>query len=373
MAAVFGGGSNATGNNTDYGGLAPSAVGDGRADNSDPRTFWYNGQLVDPRTVQGTGGTTYAGPADQYGYIAGQAPANAAPAPVFAPPAPAPAPSSGGAVFGGGSNMTGAPAPSSAPAPAAPAPSGQPRFNLSSVATEGPEKWNVSGDQTVAEQLAKVLGTDSPLMQQARTRALQAANARGLANSSMAVSAGEAAMYDAALPIAQADAGTYASAAQANAGAANTFRRDNNQFARESEMANFNLGANDWAAQRQLERDLQRDAANKTDVDEQEAATLKRGYINAINQARTDYAEKFTNISASTTMSAELKAETLASLKATYNTMIRNYAQLAGWDPASWIIGTEEAAAPAPAPGAAPAPAPGAPGSYLGDYTGSGA
>jgi hypothetical protein len=72
-------------------------------------------------------------------------------------------------------------------------------------------------------------------------------------------------------------------------------------------------------------------------------------------------------------MSEELKAETLASLKASYNTIIRNYAQLAGWDPASWLIATEEAAAPAPAPGAAPAPNPASPGSYLGDYTGAGA
>jgi hypothetical protein len=260
-----------------------------------------------------------------------------------------------------------------------------PTFNLASVAAEGPREWTVNPNQTVADQLAKALATDSPLMQQARTRALQAANARGLSNSSMAISAGESAMYDAALPIAQADAATYGNAAQFNANAGNTFLRDSNQFARDAAMANFNLGANDWAAgrgfdrdqtaaDRQLQRDLQRDAANKDDIDSQEQATLQRGYINAINQARTDYAEKFTNISASTTMSAELKAETLASLKASYNTVITNYAKLAGWDPASWIIATESPA-PAPAPGTpgAPAPAPGMPGWVTPDYGGSGA
>lgn len=55
----------------------------------------------------------------------------------------------------------------------------------------------------VLYQLDRTLASDSPLVKRARTGAAQAANRRGLLNSSMAVQAGEAAAIDAALPIAQ--------------------------------------------------------------------------------------------------------------------------------------------------------------------------
>ena len=62
-------------------------------------------------------------------------------------------------------------------------------------------------DASVATQLGKVLASDSPLLTQARTRAAQVANRRGLLNSSLAVQAGEAAAFDVALPIASQEAG----------------------------------------------------------------------------------------------------------------------------------------------------------------------
>lgn len=77
--------------------------------------------------------------------------------------------------------------------------------------------WNVDPNQTVQGQIANIIDADSPLMQRAETRAAQQANARGLLNSSMAVQAGQAALYDAALPIAQQDADTFARASQFNA------------------------------------------------------------------------------------------------------------------------------------------------------------
>ncbi len=88
-----------------------------------------------------------------------------------------------------------------------------PSFNLSSVATT--PKWEVDPKtQTVAGQLESVIAADSPLMQQARSRAQQAMNSRGLMNSSLAQSAADSAMYDTALKIAQPDANTYATAAR---------------------------------------------------------------------------------------------------------------------------------------------------------------
>jgi len=75
---------------------------------------------------------------------------------------------------------------------------------------------------TVAGQLRGLLSQDSPFITRARTSAAQAANARGLSNSSMAAGAGEAAAIDAATPIAAADAGTYSAQRLANQTATNT-------------------------------------------------------------------------------------------------------------------------------------------------------
>ena len=84
--------------------------------------------------------------------------------------------------------------------------------------------------ETVAGQLNTILGSGSPVLERAKTGAMQTANKRGLLNSSMAAGAGEAAMIDAALPIANADANVFGTAA-----------RDNQQFSNAS--GQFNAGA----------------------------------------------------------------------------------------------------------------------------------
>jgi hypothetical protein len=71
----------------------------------------------------------------------------------------------------------------------------------------GGQAYEVTGDETVAKQLDNLLAKNSPYLQRAKSGALQTANARGLLNSSIAASSGEAAAIDAALPIAQQDAG----------------------------------------------------------------------------------------------------------------------------------------------------------------------
>lgn len=80
-------------------------------------------------------------------------------------------------------------------------------------------KWEVKPDQTVQGQIKAIIDENSPLQQQAETRSLQKMNARGLMNSSIAVGAGQSALYDAAAPIAAADAATYARAGEFDAGA----------------------------------------------------------------------------------------------------------------------------------------------------------
>lgn len=61
-------------------------------------------------------------------------------------------------------------------------------------------------DKTVSGGIEKLIAANSPLMQQAEARAAQKMNERGLLNSSQAITAGQAAVIDAATPIATADA-----------------------------------------------------------------------------------------------------------------------------------------------------------------------
>ena len=82
-----------------------------------------------------------------------------------------------------------------------------------------PTDWKVDTNQTVQGQMSGLLAKGSPLMQRAETRANQQSVQRGLLNSSMAVGAAQNAVIDAAMPMAQQDAGTYAESARSNAAA----------------------------------------------------------------------------------------------------------------------------------------------------------
>jgi hypothetical protein len=82
--------------------------------------------------------------------------------------------------------------------------------------------WSVDAPQTVTGQVRDIVTAGGPLMKQAEARSNMRMNSRGLLNSSLAVGAGQSALYDAALPMAQADAQTNAQAANFNANAANT-------------------------------------------------------------------------------------------------------------------------------------------------------
>lgn len=73
----------------------------------------------------------------------------------------------------------------------------------------------------VEGRVNRISASDSPLMQLAGTRAKQAANSKGLLNTSMAVGAAQNAVLDAATPIAQADAGAYQEQQLANQDALN--------------------------------------------------------------------------------------------------------------------------------------------------------
>ena len=80
-----------------------------------------------------------------------------------------------------------------------------------------PTKWAVTNNMTVQGQLAGIMDPNNPLMQQAQTQGQQISANRGLANSSMAATGGQSAMYTAATPIATSDATMFGNAASGNA------------------------------------------------------------------------------------------------------------------------------------------------------------
>jgi len=78
------------------------------------------------------------------------------------------------------------------------------------------QQGTVTPEQTMQGQLGTILDTESPLLKKARTRGMQAAQQRGLLNTSMGVEAAESAVLDVAAPIAQFDAGQMSDQAKLN-------------------------------------------------------------------------------------------------------------------------------------------------------------
>lgn len=144
-----------------------------------------------------------------------------------------------------------------------------------------PQAWQVTDDQTVEGRINKIIGAGSPLFDRARARATEDATRRGLSNTSMAVTAGEAALYDAAMPIAQADASTFARAAGYNSDQSNQWAVRNveneNQFKLQDKSLGGQMQLQSQQAQSQkdlalIQRDTQvqlsqLDATNKAAAD----------------------------------------------------------------------------------------------------------
>ena len=148
-----------------------------------------------------------------------------------------------------------------------------------------PTKWNMDSNQTVQGQLNNVIAADSPLMQQAKTGALQQMNQRGLINSSMAIGAGQDAVIKNALPIAQQDATMYGrsnefnatagnQAGQFNTGAANQAAAQNQQAI--NTAAQFNAGTLTDASKFNMSSGLQNSQFNASQQNSQREANAQR-------------------------------------------------------------------------------------------------
>lgn len=99
--------------------------------------------------------------------------------------------------------------------------------------------------QTSAGLIASMMAKDSPLLQQARTAGLTQAQDRGLANSSMAVTAAQDSAYRAMTPLATNDSQLYADASRTNANNQTQLAGINNQAqfqaARDANLHGYNV------------------------------------------------------------------------------------------------------------------------------------
>ena len=142
-----------------------------------------------------------------------------------------------------------------------------------------PAKWEVTPDQTVEGRVKGIIEKNSPLMQLADTQAKQEANQRGLLNSSLAVGASQDAMTRAALPIAQADAITAATAGKYGADSANAASQFNITQGQQERERIMQLINND----NKIEL-IEIEAKYKNQIEQNKGATgLYDTYMRAIN------------------------------------------------------------------------------------------
>jgi len=117
-----------------------------------------------------------------------------------------------------------------------------PLTQVNAPTLKGPTTRQVSANETVSGQMDKILASNSPLLQRAKTRAAQAANSRGLLNSSMGVQAGEEAVLTTAMPMAQQDASTFNKQGLTNQSAQNQFAAAANKYGTDTAMNQQQFG-----------------------------------------------------------------------------------------------------------------------------------
>lgn len=102
----------------------------------------------------------------------------------------------------------------------------------------------IGDNSLVSNQLNGLLSADNPYMQQATTRGNQEAQRRGLLSSSLAAGAVEGARINAALPIAQQDAQTYANADLQDSAYTQQGNLANQAFGQQQSLNQQNFGYN---------------------------------------------------------------------------------------------------------------------------------
>lgn len=240
-----------------------------------------------------------------------------------------------------------------------------------------PEGFTVAPNQTVQGQIENIIAKDSPLMQQAQTRAAQAANARGLLNSSIAVGAGQDAVINAALPIAQQDATAFNQAmtnTQNAKNAALNFNASQTNAINQANTEAINKSFADAFTANASYANIQLNNANAITVANIDANTKQAlGLLDAQNkqllqtnnsaaQAYVQAVQGIANIQMSSTMSREAKDAATASQLNMLNEQLRTLAGISSTAPGNVgslnLAGYFQNLSPAPPPVSENAPAP---------------
>ena len=149
----------------------------------------------------------------------------------------------------------------------------------------------------VQGQVANIIDNNSPLMRRAAAKADMQSNARGMLNSSMAVSASQGAVIDAAMPMAQADAAATNQFELTNANASNQnaqYNASNRQQAQISNQNATNATAQFNNSEKQQVAMADADAANRM------------GMLNTQNKQQTNLTNDNLKSSAATANAAAL-------------------------------------------------------------------
>ena len=184
----------------------------------------------------------------------------------------------------------------------------------SNTSLNGSTTMGVTSPMTVAGQVNNLTNQNNPLIQQATAQALGGMNDRGLLNSSLAQTAGQQAAYSAALPIAQADAGTNAAAGTAGTLAQNQFALTQNQSQNAIQLA---------MASGLLNQQTQMDVTNLSGRFNQ-LSNVTGGTVNLSNQ----YSSALQSIISNPNLNATAMNAAVAQLNAQYNNSLTLLGQI---------------------------------------------
>jgi hypothetical protein len=114
----------------------------------------------------------------------------------------------------------------------------------------------VGDNELVANQLNNLMQTNGRYLRQASQRGIEQAAGRGLTNSSIAGGNAVRAAIEAAMPIAQADASAYRSAADMNAGEAFARGRMGMEYSLRDQLANNDTARQNWLTDQNFTREF---------------------------------------------------------------------------------------------------------------------
>lgn len=165
--------------------------------------------------------------------------------------------------------------------------------------------WKPDANSSTADNVTKLTATDSPFMAQAKARGIDTANQRGLLNSSIAAGASQKAAYDAALPIAKADANI---SAQKDISA--------QQFAQNKDLQTQQIASTEKIAGEQKDTQLAVADMNVRSNAQDKSAAAAQNYASI-------YGSMVNNINANKDIPAASRAKYLADAKTFYDNSMR--------------------------------------------------